>query len=968
MNSLIIILNLLACFIITCSIVFFVYLKKEQKINNSINMIDFKQLLTSIIIAIAIGVIIQKINQNIMIEALTLYYNNIAYLFGSISILLLIEIVFYSNSKIKVLSKYAYIFTYIIYSLMLTLVSINKLDINQILCSGLWLFLFYICQVFEDTSYKLDDKFNERSEDPINDRTRLYRQRLTELKHIEKYIQDNSKNNNCTISICADWGEGKTSFINALKEGREDSKEYVIFIQPMIMDSRKSLIDYFFSQMKIIMEKKSIYTGKGSSIDKYVNSLMNIIGKDSKKIFDSLFDIDKLHKNDYREQKENLQKDIDILLNLNSSNNKSIKILIDDFDRVEESVMYQILAFIKEVASFRGCTVIFLMDYKKIRNNTITYEYLDKFISKKFELKKIHKEEIIKYYLDNKIYFNYENEDNEIIKKQYIYFSKNIYKELNNVEECIKKDKERINNIVEELKKDYENSDNELSKENNEEIKKKEEELDTVKSYMKIYTDLSSNPRRIKKLFTEVEYVCKLIYERYYDNSIEDILANYDLVNCNEIILRMSLLKIFFEKEHDDLLYILDIEEYIRARGYTNIVRILFEKKVKKYFDEIEDKRQNYIYNFINENFIRSHSSLESVVEIKTRNKEILQVLDEGNLIKTDESYGILDVLHAIYSDTKSNDNEIIIGDRLIRLENYIEYLIDSDKMRFIDVLKEIMEHNGRLYYNKCVKRVGQLLKYLIFKLLEKEYTFNDIKEKQYIITLCEKFQANIVFKNKASILSTLRMVLSKDEIIKFNLQNKDIYDEENLKIINEYATSLLEIENDTNVSNEIEMLEKWINECINRFNSNQNIDQIYKKRICYIHKDALDFVKSVKLIYELRQMIEKVNIIYKYDIEYRDIPYKLVDLQDEVILLKEQLEVNEKFINIKEIYILFDRITAQIYNTSLDCNEYVNKECLENIDYIYDVLDKKYNDEYLDVKMWSYCALRITYIKVFSV
>lgn len=969
MNLLIIILNLVACLAIPLNILFFTYLKKVVKINNSISIIDFKQLVLSITISIMIGIVIQKINinQDTVLKGLTLYYDNILYLFLFISILSIIEMVFYNNSKIKIVSKYANIFMYVIYSFILTLVAINKLDKNQILCSGLWLVLFYICQFYGDISYESNDKLNERSEEPINDRSKLYKQRLTELNHIEQYIQDNSKNNNCTISICADWGEGKTSFINAIKQGSEDNKDYVIFIQPMIMDSRKSLIDYFFSQIKTIMEKKSIYTGKGSSIDKYVNSLMNIIGKDNKKMFDSLFDVDNLHKNDYREEKKNLQRDIDKLLNINSSNNKTIKILIDDFDRVEESVTYQILAFIKEVASFRGCIVIFLMDYKKIRNNTITYEYLDKFISKKFELKKIDKEEIIKYYLDNKIYFNYENEADGIIKEQYRYFSQNIHKELNKAEKCIKKDKERIENIIEELKSSSKSSDKELSTEDNEEIKKREEELDTVKGYIKIYTDLSSNPRRLKKLFKEVEYVCKLIYERYRGNSIDDIISNYDLVNCNEIILRMSLLKIFFEEEYDDLLYMLDIEDYIRVRGYTNIVRVLFEKEVKRYSNEIGTKTQDNIYKFINENFIRSHSSLEAVVEIKTRNKEILQGLDEDNLIKSNEVYDILDVLKAIYSDTGNNDNLTIIKERLNKLEKYIEHIIDSDKMKFSDVLKGILEYDGRIYYNKYTKRVEYILKYLILKLLEKQYSFNDNQEKQYIRILCEDFQTNIVFKNKLSILSTLRMALNKDGIISFALQNEDIYDKENINVINEYATNLLEMENDINISNEIELLEKWVKECINRFNSNQNIDEIYKKRVKYIHEDALDFVRTLKLIYKLKEKIENVNIRYKYDIEYRDIPYKLEDLQNEVILLKEQLSINDESINIKEIYSLFDRITAQIYNTSLECNEYVNKECLENIDYIYDILDKKYKNEYLDTMTWSYCALRIIYIKSIS-
>lgn len=957
MKSFIIILFLLACFIITCGILSIVYLEKENKIKISINKMDFKQLVISIIIAVIIGFIIQKVNQDKIIKGLTIYYNNIAYLFIAISMLLIVEIIFYNNSKYKVASKYSCIFTYIIYSLILTLVSINKIDINQILCSISWLLLFYVFKLCENITYKSKDNFNERSEEPINDRSKLYKQRLTELKHIETYIKDNSKDNNCTISICADWGEGKTSFINALKRGSEDNKDYVIFIQPMIMDSRQSLIDYFFYQMKSIMDKKSIYTGKGSSIDKYVDSLMNIIGKDNKKIFDNLFYNDQVNKNDYREQKENLQKDIDILLNLNSSNNKNIKILIDDFDRVEESVMYHILAFIKEIASFRGCTVIFLMDYKKIKNNTITYEYLDKFISKKFELKKIHKEEIIKYYLDNKIYFNFEKEDNEIIKEQYRYFKENIYKELDKVEDYIK---ERIEKIIKELEDDKSKGSDKMLSENDK-IKKNEEELETIKGYIKIYTDLSSNPRRLKKLFTEIEYTCKLIYNRYNDNSIDDIKSNYNLVNCNEIILKMSLLKIFFEKEYDDLLNKLDIEEYIKIR--KDIVKVLFEKEDKIYFNEMQNKMQATIYKFINENFVRANSSLESIVEIRTKNKEILQLLDEERIINSYEAYEIVDILQAIYSESNNND---IIEKRLSVLENCMEAMIDRDKIKFSDVLKVILEYNSRAYYNEYIKRVNQILTHIIFKLIEKQYTFNDIQDRQQVINLGKDFRTNIVFKHKSSILSTLEMVLDKEKMKEFDFRNKNLYDEDNIKKINKYATNLLGISNDKDISKETELLERWVKECIDRFN-NKNINEIYKNRIKYIHEEALELIETIKLIDELIEKISKIEICYKYDISNRNIPYRLDELQDEILLLRKQLEDNNELTNIKGIYELFDRITAQIYITSLQLEEYVNKECLENIDYIFSMLDKEYNTEYLDLSYWSYCALRITYINTIS-
>ena len=980
MNSLITILTLIACLIITLNILLYIFLKKVKKINILINIMDFKQLMVNTTIAVTIGLIIQKIQTNTQTNTmktfLDSYYYIISYLFIGIAILWVIEIFFYKNSRAKILITYANRLTYLMYTLILTLFAINPLlYINQIFCSVLWLILFYICKFYSNINYKSNDNFNERDDEPINDNSKLYKQRSTELEYIETYLQDNSKNNNCTISICADWGEGKTSFVNALKKSHEHKKDYVIFIQPMIMDSRKSLIDYFFSQMKFIMEKNSIYTGKGSSIDKYLNSLMNIINKDNKKLFDNLFNVDNSQQNDYRELKKNLQNDIDNLLD-KKSNNKSIKILIDDFDRVEESVMYQILAFIKEVASFRGCTVIFLMDSKKIRTNMITYSYLDKFISKRFELKKIDREEIIKYYLDNKIYFNYENEDNKIIKEQYKYFRQNINADLNEVEECIKKAAKTSENIAEKgesnlektikcLSGDSSNSNNRLPEEKILETKKKEDESNLVSEYIKNYTDLSSNPRKLKKLFRELEDLCKLIYKRYSDDSIDDIVSSYNLVNCNEIILRMSVLKIFFENEYDSLLGMLDIEKYIKVEDYNNIVKILFQKQIKNDYYEIEIKKQANIYDFINKNFLRSHSTLESVTEIKTKNKEILETLDNDKLIDQSEVYDILDILTSIYSD---KPNTSIIANRLNKLEKYIEHIIDSSTMKFSEVLDILLNQKGGFYYSASPIKIIQVINSLIFKLLENQYKFDTIQEKEYTNRLTEELQTDIVFKSRFSIFSTLQISLNKSSLIQFNSVKQgmyDLYDEDILHNINKYAVKFLGMENNIDRLSDVEILEKWINKCICKFRNNQNIDEVYKKRVEFIFRDALGFVESLKLIISLREKIEKVSIKDKNSIFSRRLPPNLKLLEDEVMLLKENLSTNSQCTNIKYMYDFFHKITSEIYRIG-STNGYkdINEECLANLDYIFAKLNNEYIEEHYNNTILNDCALMILNIK----
>lgn len=932
MNSLITILTLIACLIITLNILLYIFFKKVKKIYILINIMDFKQLMVNTTIAITIGLIIQKIQTNTMKTFLDSYYFIISYLFIGIAILFVIEMFFYKNSRVKILITYANRLTYLMYTLILTLFAINPLlYINQIFCSILWLILFYICKFFNDINYKSNDSFSEINEEPINDRSKLYKQRYTELKQLESYLQDNSKNSNCTIAICANWGEGKTSFVNALKKGHEHKKDYVIFIQPMIMDSRKSLIDYFFSQMKFIMEKNSIYTGKGSPIDKYLNSLISIINKDNKKMFDNLLNMDNSQQNDYRELKKNLQNDIDNLLN-KKSNNKSIKILIDDFDRVEKSVMYQILAFIKEVASFRGCTVIFLMNSSEIRN-LIPYEYLDKFISKTFEFKKIDREEIIEYYLDNKIYFNYEDENNEIIKDQYIYFSQNILEELDKIEKQIEK-------VKIELKQNQ-----------------KKDELNIVETYISTYKDLSSNPRRLKKLFLEVQDVCKLIYRKYSHDTVDNIRSQYNLVNCNEIILKMSILKILFEKEYYNLLYTLDIEKYMKVTNSPNIVKMLFEKEVEKFSLEIEVKTQSSIYSFINKNFLRSHSTLESVTEIKTKNKQILEELDKSKVFEQDTTFDILDILEAIFCD-KSDLK--ILETRLNKLEKLLENRIDSGTIKFNDVLEMLLIYDGRFHYSESTKQLCQVLKQLIFKLFEKQYTFNSPNEKQYITRLSKELEKDIVSRHSTCILSSLKISLNKFNIASTTLNLNSI------KSINEYAIGLLEIKQDINGLTEIEILDRWVNKCLYIFKNNNNIDEVYKNRVKFIYEDALNFVNSIKLIDILKKRIESAEIkmpsYYLYDI-----PSNLEDLQNLILLLKENLSNYSEITDIKSLYNIFNDISSEIYNDVFALNNCIDKECIKNLDYIYKKLDKQYKKEYFNIIRWNYCAMKIMAIKSMS-
>lgn len=951
-KSIEILLILIAITIILFTINCCNYFKKEQSLNINIKRTDFKSLVIGIIIAVVLGVSIQKIDLEKVINALNEYYNSIMYIFIGILFILIFEIYFYKNSKLKIISKYLEILTYIVFSYILTLFATNKVNIMNLTCSLTWLTIFYTYKLYEDTVEGNNVTIDEKNNEPIRDKSQLYPQRLTELEHIERYIYENVRNSGCTISICSNWGEGKTSFINVMKQDMNNGKDYVIFIQPMIMDSRESLVEYFFSQIKSIMEKQSIYTGKGSSINKYLKSIMEIISKDSKGIFDSVFSSNSSEKKDYRYLKEDLQKDIDTLLNFNSVDKRNIIIFIDDFDRVEESVMYQVLTFIKEIASFRGCVVIFLMDYRNIKDDKITYKYLDKFVSKKFELKKINKKEIMNYYISKNIYFDGNSVEEELIKDQYSYFKKYIGIHLDKIENILENTKKEVLEEINTKKETNGKSTDELNK-----------YLNRLEKYIKEYIDLCSNPRKLKKLFKEIEDICKFIYKKYSNDDIEQIREYYKLLDCNEIIVKIAIIKVFFEEEFDDLMDSLDIEEYIRIKKSKNIITSLFNIDRKEYLNERKLKIQEEKYKFINENFIISCRYAESKTEIKTSIEELLYELDNDKIEKSEKYYEIVDIVKAIYSGDDKSDFKIT-KDRLYKLYNYIIYIIDNKKHNFNEVVDIILQNKCRTYYNNNLKNIEYILEIILCELFNREYTYNLIKEQEQNLYSIKDFKSNIAFKNRSLLSIILECAVIESDENDCDTIYRKIKNLDQIEDINAFAVDILcitDIEIDTEESR---ILKTWVEESKNKLENNKSIDKSYKDGLKYAYEKAENFINVIKLLETIEFKISEAKVTPKYEVSDMLTIKSLDELQKEIRLFESKVfEIDEKT-DMYKIYSFFDEILVYTYKFIQDQNEIIEEDCLEKLESIYKKLNEEYKKEYLEPLLWSDCSLNMIYIK----
>lgn len=947
--------TLIAIIIILFCISYYIYLKKTNIGSNKLSIVDFKNFVVHTFIAIALGLTINKIDTRVtteLIKGLNVYYQCIVYIFIGVLFFMLIEVLFHKNSIGRIIVRYSDVFSYVNYSGILTLIAIHKVNIENFSCSVIWGFVFSSCRVYENIVETNGYIVNERSHDPISHKSQLYPQRQTELKHIESYINEYSKNSSCAISICADWGEGKTSFINVMNNGLNDNKDFVIFIQPMIMDSRESLIEYFFSQMEVMMNDNAIYTGKGSSINKYVKSIMEIIGKHSKSTFDGVFEIINKDSKDYRVLKENLQKDIDKLLSINSNKKGKLILLIDDFDRVDENVMYQVLTFIKEIASFKGCIVIFLMDYKNIKSEKINYDYLNKFVSKKFELKKVDRDELIKYYVYNNIYFDEHSMNKEIIKEQYTYFKKNIDIDLDKIEKNIYDYKDIIKEKIE------------LNKEKDELRDTLHEEIKYIEDCIKRYKEFSSNPRRLKRLFEEIEDTCKFLYEKYKNDEIEHIKQYYKLIGCNEIIIKISIIKIFFEEEYDRVLDSLDIEEYINREKIENITNILFENRIKVYPMEIDSKRMKNIYEFINENFINAYKLSKSITEIRTKNEELLNKLDNNMLYEKDKMYGILDILNAIH---KPEYDDSIYSKRINKLFSYIIYTIDMGNARWSDIIDSLLEYRNRIIYNNNIKKIEIILKNIILNLVKSEYTYITIESKDKNINSINEFRKNVIFKNSSSISIVLRCAVMDNISKDYDTIYETIKSKENISSINSFAIDILDRPNGMDENSEIMKLKSWVEIALDKFIANDNIDSKYKNALRYIQEDIRGFIRVLELLESIESKICKKEINPTYEIGDMFIYKNIEHLEKEIELLRNSIDKIDEKINLGKMYRYFDQIISIAYKVAKDNHEYMSEECLNNLEYVYNKLNDEYKEEYLEPLLWGYCTLNMMDIIIFA-
>ena len=275
-------------------------------------------------------------------------------------------------------------------------------------------------------TYSSDKPINKISEDLLG--------RAPFSFQLAKAITNYKENSGLVIGIYGSWGTGKTSIINMIENeisNFEDDKTIFIRFSPWNYSDKDSLIRLFFESLKIklnIQRNKKI----NNAIDNYLEALdiltifpffnTNLVGI-FKKIIKSIRNNNEI--SDLETNKRSLEKHL-------VETNKKIIVVIDDLDRLTNIQIREIFQLVKQVADFPNLIYILSMDRDVVARaltevqNIDGNDYLEKIVQIPFEIPKIGKDKL-QNILNNKIE-NIINSSNEKIDININYWSKVYFK------------------------------------------------------------------------------------------------------------------------------------------------------------------------------------------------------------------------------------------------------------------------------------------------------------------------------------------------------------------------------------------------------------------------------------------------------------------------------------------------------------------------------------------------------------
>ncbi|MGU9413611.1 P-loop NTPase fold protein, partial [Clostridium perfringens] len=773
-----------------------------------------------------------------------------------------------------------------------------------------WLLLFIVLLLlnsiinskqFNNFLYKKRNKENNNylDENICESYEELFSSRQKQVDNIINHINSFDINSRFTLLVNGQWGAGKTSLINSLEKRYEElSKEEkinIIFIQPMMFDKKELLVDYFCERLKELFIEGKIYIGNNSNIENYLNSLLKWMDKKTGTDIYHILNLDSKETNDFRKIKKSLQNDI---YKYTEKFGRLI-VVVDDFDRVEETTMKEILMFIRELIDFNGINTILLMQYSKIINkdNGLTKEYLDKYIDYRIELNKVDFKEILITFFDKA--FNW----NDI---------KDLSESNTEISKVLNSFKNNINLLVENIHTIKIFSSSEYKKYN-----ETNNEIDII--YEQITSNINNSYINIRVIKKIVKETC-LSYIKLQKNCNDFILDEEDL----RFIFKFIYIKNIFIDEYD---YIASLNSFHYYYEEFDFISYSTSKK------EPKEPIKEIITRFFTE------ISTQEITEIKKINRfhianAILKNTFNNIDYETDKKFNEF----AKYID----ENSIEDIDNFKFIYGFNDYNISFDNLReFYNSIK--LKYLEDINLENFKKRIAKLNK-LSLELSKREENLDELlRIYNYYGINSTWFNFNNDFINDIYDLlknSNLKSITFSTRMMEIRKSKNNIF-LRNLSILKNINNK------DIEVINEISELFVKLKESM--YQNTEDYKSYIKSLKYLIEKINLEDFKTILSKEEVDRIILNMN---KY-IEIEEVLFKIEDSFNNKTFNLNKIDLNNAYLELNEINIFAEFNELSSYVLKLILNPEYNLVQFKDIRLIRRLIDDstKFSKENYNIK-----------------
>ena len=227
-----------------------------------------------------------------------------------------------------------------------------------------------------------------------------FKDQVTPLFDVLQSLELKEELSSLTLGIIAQWGKGKSSFINLLMAKVKEQGDIVVFFNPRSSKNVAQIQEDFFDTFAKVLSK--YYTGFGFLLGRYTKHLGLLGQYEWTRPLESLLTLLLPEKDEQA---------INAAL---YSVGRRVYVVIDDLDRLTGEEIIEVLKLIDRNASFNN--VVFVMAYDKEYVNNVLRKYLDhgldhsfidKYVTWEVTLPEIDSnllKEKMKSYLDNHLF------------------------------------------------------------------------------------------------------------------------------------------------------------------------------------------------------------------------------------------------------------------------------------------------------------------------------------------------------------------------------------------------------------------------------------------------------------------------------------------------------------------------------------------------------------------------------------